>query len=216
MRTLLFGLIATTIAISGCGNNKERERGSVRVRGGATVAPPTTTNTGGTTGNTTTGYGDITGFTENTVKSLVSVSMDEETDMQLPIKGIAMSGNIKISGTSQNVLALGNSTAQIVSGSVFGIYILDNLTVTQKLDPITISFKEGSPDGYRVSGTISNNAQVNMTFGDKYGDIYITGYYNSNDFTGTIKFKNSGGLNPGQTLTLGNFKISTCSFFRCQ
>lgn len=221
MKALYVSLFAVCLALAGCGEKKERERGTVRIRGGDNIATPGSTPG---TGNVVPGaafqrlYGNVTGYTTNNVKSLVSVTMDPETDMELPIGGIAMSGEMKLSTTSQDIRALGSGSAQIANGSEFAIFILDNRTIAHGEQAITIGFRPGS-NGYSVSGSVSGG-NVNITFRDQYGDIIVSGTYNANSFTGdvsgTISFKNNGGLNPGQTLVLGNFRVPTCGFFHCQ
>ncbi len=219
MRALILAIIALSV-VTGCGK-KERERGSVRVRGADETAPAT-----GGTGTIVPGapfqklFGNITGYTTANVQALVSATPEivMELDSQGRIPGIAFSGDMKLSTSSQDIRALGSGTASIASGSELTIFILDNLTVTNNVKAITIGFKPGQ-NGYQVSGSI-NAGTVNMTFHDQYGDIMLNGTYNANnfngDFTGTVSFKNLVGSSANQTITLGTFKVPTCGFFHCQ
>jgi hypothetical protein len=220
MRALLLALVAVTV-LAGCGN-KERERGSVRVRGGDEAAPGGTTTPGGNTVVPGAAFknlfGNITGFQTNSVKALVSATMDPETDMILPISGIAFNGDMRLSTSSQDIRALGSGSAEIVSGAELAVFILDKMTTEQGAKAITIGFKPGI-NGYAVSGRVGGGT-FNVTFHDQYGDIMLTGQYNTNninsDLTGQISFKNSVGAAANQTIQLGTFKVPTCGFFHCQ
>ncbi len=219
MKALLLVLISVTV-LAGCGN-KERERGAVRVRG--TDAAPAV-QPGGTV--VTPGapfarvYGDIKEYTTNNVLALMSATPEIEVvlDAQDKVPGIALSGDMQLNGTTQDIRALGSSSVNIKSGSEFVIYILDNLTVTNGVKAITIAFKPGQ-NGYAVSGTVGGG-NANLVFRDQFGDIMLNGTYNANgasgDFTGMVKFKNSVGEHAGQEITLGRFRVPTCGFFHCQ
>lgn len=219
MRALIIFLLTVSVFATGCGR-KRTDRGQVRIGRGAGQQIAQT----GQGGTPQPGqpfqrvFGDIFGFAENNVKALVSATIDveDETQFQAPVQGIGFSGDIKLSGSTQNVLALGSTSASIASGSELAIFIIDNLTVTENLEAITIGFKPGSSTGYSVSGQISNGGIVQMTFSDQFGDIILNGRYNVNDFTGEISFRNKGGMAPNQLLRLGDFKVPTCGFFHCQ
>lgn len=215
MRTLAILLLAVSIVSVGCGKKREN-RGSVRVRGdtgsfvgnngpGSTVPGP-----GGTQLER---YGDITNYRTDDVKALVSATMNPDEDMRLPIHGIGFEGNISVNGGS--VLNLGAGQSSVNGGaSNMVVWIIDDLTVRENIEPIGIGFRVPE-NGAQIQGTVGNGI-ANLTFSDNYGTIRLNGNYNSQYYQGTIEFRNNDGLRPNQNIVLGNFRIQTCAFFRCQ
>lgn len=218
MKSLSLTVLALALVLTGCGN-KEREKSAVRIgRGGTAIAPGTNNQYVSPGSPYTRVLGEVTGASEQTVKALLNASMDAENpeNFRSPVAGIVMSGDIRLSGSTQNVLALGSSTATIVSGSEFALSIIDDIALNDGQSAITISFKPGGNNGYQVQGQISNGGQANIVFQDSYGQIILTGTYNSSEFRGTISFKNSQKSAVGQQITLGQFRVPTCGFFHCQ
>lgn len=62
-----------------------------------------------------------------------------------------------------------------------------------------------------VSGQ-SYGGQVSLTFTSQYEAIYLQGYVQGQNFQGTISFANAYTTN----MTLGEFSVPACGFFRCQ
>ncbi len=223
MKALLLSLIALSVLTAGCGDDKKAPtRGTVRGRGATTGLADGTTipgdNPGGTNPNTGT-MGNVTGFTLQSVKSFVSATMDPETEMRAPIHFIGLEGDILLVGGA-NVRTIGSGTAQIANGSRAAFQIVDDIAYNKEDNAIVIGFQQGQ-NGYSVSGSISNNGMVNMTFSDQWGSVNFVGQYSYNNpttstFNGNVYFTNLSGLNPNQRIHLGQFSIPTCSFFRCQ
>lgn len=159
--------------------------------------------------------GDITAYQTKNVKTLLGASLNPDKDLRLPIHGIALSGNIRLASPIQNVFAPQNATAQIASGSMLAIFIIDDLTYRQHKSAITIGFRPGH-DGYHVSGRIDHGKHAIMNFHDKYGDIILNGNFDRSQFRGTAFFKSKHSLDPGRLIPLGDVRISTCGFFHCK
>ena len=158
-------------------------------------------------------FGDITAFEPENVKRLVSGSMNVK-NLKLPVAGIALAGDIRLGGKSQNVLSLANANAAIAEQSTFVIYIIDQATTREKKPAITIGFRKGALE-YRVSGRITNGKYAAITFTDKFGDIILEGNFDRTTFRGNVFFTTKNSLAPTRRFPLGDFRVPTCGFFHC-
>jgi hypothetical protein len=57
-----------------------------------------------------------------------------------------------------------------------------------------------------------NGSSVDMSFGDNFGEVRITGSLSNSQLTGNVSFTN---FNPSANGTLGQFAVQTCGFIDC-
>ena len=67
--------------------------------------------------------------------------------------------------------------------------------------------------GFVSASGYVQNGQVNLTFSDKTGSVYMQGAVQGQTFSGNISFSNAS--NGNQVIPLGRFQVATCGFFIC-
>ena len=217
MRTLIkTGLVVSLIALGlGCAKKGERDKSVRLVRGDAQVMPPNGGTTPGPGGTQINKYGDVYKDSDDAVIALLSGSVEDPNSyVELPIKGIAMEGQIRLQG-STNILQLGGGSRNVDTNSTFALHIIDQMTVRDGIDPAVIGFKPPTVNA-QASGSVYNGTQANITFRDDFGDVTITGTFNAQTFSGDISFVNRQGPSAGRNVHLGRFQIATCAIFPCQ
>ncbi len=81
----------------------------------------------------------------------------------------------------------------------------------QVLPPVVIHIGADQEGFQGVSGQ-GFGGQVNLTFSSLYNVVTLQGYVQGNQYVGTFVFTNT----YAQNMTLGQFTVPACGFFRCQ
>lgn len=140
------------------------------------------------------------------VKALVSATVPTNWVGRIdPTSGVTFRGYVEV-----------NSAGQVIPGnSSISITIRDEFTGqmdgSQQIPPIYVNLPAVEGSAY--------NGQARIKFRDNYGEVTLVGQYVGNQFTGTVSYANSAnadGGSPHSSDYMGNFRIETCGFFRCQ
>lgn len=209
-----FAFTFAALALAGCQKNEESTPLASRAFGPrGSIGSMYGVNSGSLTGRV---YSDpnyqqefqdaVTGFLSTDVNpqyvGLVSAAGQNNS-------GVFIAGRVVLS--SGSLRSFSGAYADVNPNSSFTIQVRDYSSQypnAPALPPFTFS---------RAQGMIQGN-QAQITFGDNYGSVTLTGVINQNTFDGEITFDNSvtfDGSRPGAAGTLGNFSIPTCSFFSC-
>lgn len=120
--------------------------------------------------------------------------------------GIRLWGSVTTTGQVQG--------AVVSAKSQIRVEIYDDKACSQKSDgtiipviPIHIGANQAGFVG--VTGTV-NSGNTTITFTDEIGTLTLQGTFTGQIFQGTMRYSI-----PGHASTLGQFRVPTCSFFKC-
>lgn len=205
---VLIAVMSLSLMLSACGKKKDSNDATVaaardtRVGSGGTgsVLPSGQTYSPGQPVSVFAQDSMITQFNE-AIKILVSATMDPAN-----VGNVDNRNGVKLRG----VISL-NCTSGVMNpaSSKIEVSIQDDLKNSdgELYEPIIITV-------LGASGTASNS-NVNVTFSDQYGLINLVGTYDSSNFTGDLKFKNTTAYKGKTEGTLGSFKIPLSEIFKC-
>lgn len=205
--TVIF-LVSLSLAVFSCGKKDKRQP----IRSGrGTVAGTTPTTSIVTTGTT---WGEITGGSDfqERVSYLVSAERDPKelgtvSGQSGQSTGVRFVGHVE----TQSLFSPTSTVQQVIRPEASGMMIFIWHSLSEQSGGYAIEIA-GS-----ASGTIQGNRAV-ITFSDSYGSLTFDGTFAADYFQGIVKFDNSVyyyGQSPGAAGVLGNFRVSTCGFFKC-
>lgn len=201
---ILVVILASSLMLAACGKKKDD---GVAVRAAGTVrASGDNINGGNSLPNgepyNPAGSAKIVGSNQaqfqQSVAALVSATMDTNL-----LGNVSATDGVEIAGQI-SILSNGNMNG---NGSKIQITIRDDKKDENGnlYEPIVI----------KVLGTsgMAYNGNVNLTFQDSYGAIYIQGKWDAaKNLSAQVSFQNNG--QPARSL--GSFQMPLCSFFNCQ
>lgn len=142
-------------------------------------------------------------FAENQMGELNGSSTSTNQGVNLEIKMKIVNNQLVLNETKLNIE---------VQDSLVGQKNADTGEIYTAIKMSFSSAKSGSLSGQNIAG---GSGQFNLTFGDSYGDISLSGTYNQTTSTGTVTFANSKHYNneTPKSGNLGNFSQNSCGLF---
>lgn len=212
MKILMSFVVLTTLAACSNGADLRSARASNQATGvtgsGGSSSCGVTTQVAGRVYD---GGGSSSYTFEQRVKGLLAASVDPQYfgtisgDSASTATGVSMEGKI-VYDASGNVNVSQTNLKLVVTDSFVGQTDASGKLVTA----YPMNFASAS------SGTVNIAAKTfTVLFKDSYGEITLTGSYNSSTTTGSITYTNFSTVASGNfptSGTLGAFQISTCSF----
>lgn len=134
------------------------------------------------------------------------------------VTGVRFWGAVGLNSTNGVVSLNGQNNFQVTSQgsalrlSIFDSYVGQTNSKGEKITEIPIYIAPDVEGFVNVTGRVYGN-QAEILYQDSYGQILLTGTFNSNWFQGQVQFQNN---NPSVSGTLGTFVVPTCGFFKCQ
>jgi hypothetical protein len=195
---LASALLALAVACGKKGDNKEAPVDYVRGQQGGYGAQLGQQSLGVVQGSSST--------FQNEIKKFLSASYNPQNiGFVDPMNGVKIAGYVEF-----------DQQGTVVGASAIELTIQDNLSFQGQQAP---AIKVFIPLSNKTRSYVSGSTAV-LIFEDQYGAVRLSGQVNSNQFTGTIEYRNamvfSGGTGSPANGTLGRFSVPTCGFFRCQ
>lgn len=199
LRKLTILAVATSILAISCAPKKNAKQ---NIRGRARGASAMNTITGQPGGNFT--IGTVYGYDQNFTYGAQLLAQGAEAQVNY-----VSPQPVQNPGAYQGIFFTGKGLPHYNSPSFntgeFQLEIWDDQA--PQSGPVIFKFSGAGA----VSGQ-SYGGQVSLTFSNQYEAIYLQGYIQGQNFQGTISFANAYTTN----MTLGEFSVPACGFFRCQ